>query len=33
MLNAGIINRDVRKILNDRIDKIKIEIKTRFQGL
>ena len=33
MLNAGIINRDVRKILNDRIDKIKIEIKTRFQSL
>lgn len=31
ILNAGIINRDVRSILNDRIDKIKGEIKSRFQ--
>lgn len=30
MLNAGIINRDVRSILNDRIDKIKVELKSRF---
>lgn len=31
MLNAGILNRDVRGILNDRIDKIKVELKSRFQ--
>ena len=31
ILNAGIINRDVRSILNDRIDKIKVELKSRFQ--
>ena len=37
-LNAGILNRDVRgilneriSILNDRINKIKVEIKSRFQ--
>lgn len=30
ILNAGIINRDVRSILNDRIDKIKVELKNRF---
>ena len=30
ILNASIINRDVRSILNDRIDKIKDEIKSRF---
>lgn len=31
ILNAGIINRDVRSILNERINKIKVEIKSRFQ--
>ena len=31
ILNAAIINRDVRSILNDKFDKIKIEIKNRFQ--
>ena len=31
ILNAGIINRDVRSILNDRIDKIKVELQSRFQ--
>ena len=30
-LNAGIINRDVRSVLNDRFDKIKIDIKNKFQ--
>jgi uncharacterized membrane protein len=29
-LNAGIINRDIRSILNDRMDKIKVELKSRF---
>jgi len=29
-LNAGIINRDIRSILNDRLDKIKVEFKSRF---
>ncbi len=33
LLNAGIINRDVRSILNDKIDKIKVELKSRFQQL
>ena len=31
ILNAGIINRDVRSVLNGRINKIKDEIKSRFQ--
>jgi uncharacterized membrane protein len=31
ILNAGIINRDIRSILNDRMDKIKVELKSRFQ--
>ncbi|MCG1026209.1 MULTISPECIES: membrane protein [Dehalobacter] len=31
VLNAGIINRDVRSILNERLNKIKIELKDRFQ--
>lgn len=31
ILNAGIINRDIRSILNDKFDKIKIELKSRFQ--
>ncbi|WP_083273346.1 putative ABC transporter permease [Geosporobacter ferrireducens] len=30
ILNAGILNRDIRSILNDRIDKIKVELKSRF---
>lgn len=30
ILNAGIINRDIRSILNDRIEKIKVELKSRF---
>jgi len=30
ILNAGIINRDVRSILNDRFHKIKVEFKSRF---
>ncbi|MHB8172535.1 MAG: putative ABC transporter permease [Thermincolia bacterium] len=30
ILNAGIINRDVRSVLNDRLDKIKMELKSRF---
>ncbi|HOV25810.1 MAG TPA: hypothetical protein PK566_05560 [Pseudobacteroides sp.] len=30
ILNAGIINRDIRSILNDRLDKIKVELKSRF---
>ena len=29
-LNIGIANRDIRKILNDKINKIKNEIKTKF---
>jgi uncharacterized membrane protein len=29
-LNAGIINRDVRRILNGRVDKIKTEFKNKF---
>lgn len=32
MLNAGIINRDVRSILNGRINKIKTEIKNRLNA-
>lgn len=31
ILNAGIINRDIRSILNEKFDKIKIELKSRFQ--
>jgi uncharacterized membrane protein len=31
ILNAGIINRDIRSILNEKIDKIKIELRNRFQ--
>lgn len=31
ILNAGIMNRDVRSILNGRINKIKDEIKIRFK--
>jgi len=30
ILNAGIINRDIRSILNDRMDKIKVELKSIF---
>ena len=30
ILNASIINRDIRSILNDRMDKIKVELKSRF---
>lgn len=30
ILNVGIINRDIRSILNDRMDKIKVELKSRF---
>lgn len=30
ILNAGIINRDIRSIFNDRVDKIKVELKSRF---
>lgn len=30
-LNAGIINRDIRRILNGKIDKIKIAFKNKFQ--
>lgn len=30
ILNAGMIYRDIRSILNDRMDKIKVELKTRF---
>lgn len=33
ILNAGIINHDVRSILNDRFNKIKVELKNRFQSL
>lgn len=32
ILNAGILNRDVRGILNGRINKIKVEIKNRFNN-
>ena len=31
VLNAGIINRDVRSILNDRFDQIKSDFKNKFQ--
>jgi len=31
ILNAGIVNRDVRSVLNGRINKIKDEIKSRFK--
>jgi len=31
ILNAGIVSHDVRSVLNGRIDKIKDEIKSRFQ--
>ena len=31
VLNAGIIKRDVRSILNDRFDQIKIDFKNKFQ--
>jgi len=31
LLNAGIINRDIRRILNCKIDKIKIALKNKFQ--
>lgn len=30
ILNAGMVNRDIRSILNDRMDKIKVELKSRF---
>jgi membrane protein insertase Oxa1/YidC/SpoIIIJ len=30
ILNAGILNRDIRSILNVRMDKIKVELKSRF---
>lgn len=30
ILNAGMLNRDIRSILNDRMDKIKVELKSRF---
>ncbi|MDF2986559.1 MAG: rane protein [Eubacterium sp.] len=30
ILNAGIINRDIRSILNEKMDKIKVELKSRF---
>ncbi len=30
ILNAGVLNRDIRSVLNDRIDKIKVELKSRF---
>jgi Predicted membrane protein len=30
-LNAGVINRDIRRILNGKIDKIKIAVKNKFQ--
>lgn len=32
LLNAGIINRDIRRILNGKIDKIKVAVKNKFQG-
>lgn len=31
ILNRGIINHDVRSLLNERINKIKIELKSRYQ--
>lgn len=31
LLNAGVINRDIRRVLNDKIDKIKVVFKNRFQ--
>lgn len=31
ILNEGVFNREVRSILNGRIDKIKVQIKNRFQ--
>jgi uncharacterized membrane protein len=31
-LNAGIINRDIRRVLNGKIDKIKIAFKNKFQA-
>jgi len=31
-LNAGMLNCDIRSILNDRMDKIKVELKSRFLG-
>lgn len=30
LLNAGIINRDIRRILNGKIDKIKVAVKKKF---
>lgn len=30
ILNTGILNRDIRSILNDRMDKIKVKLKHRF---
>ncbi len=30
ILNAGMINRDIRSIFNERMDKIKVELKSRF---
>lgn len=30
ILNAGIINHDIRSILNDKMDKIKVELRSRF---
>jgi len=30
ILNTGLFNRDIRSILNDRVDKIKVELKSRF---
>ena len=30
ILNAGIINRDIRSILNERVDKIKVKLRSRF---
>lgn len=32
ILNAGVINRDIRSILNDGMDKIKVELKSRFRS-
>lgn len=29
-LNTGLLNRDIRSILNDRVDKIKVELRSRF---
>ncbi|PYG86895.1 putative membrane protein [Ruminiclostridium sufflavum DSM 19573] len=33
ILNAGLVNHDIRSIINDRMDKIKTELKSRFQQL